>query len=116
MTCTISKVTAEQFGILDTPNHEFFVNAYYDYGFQRVPLRYTSVFEKRMGLLYSYIVLNPEIGVSFDTFRRLAGIPSDQEVPIGEVKVKVRDVGKVKEVADRIRALSNNHDTVWDYT
>ena len=49
------------------------------------------MFSKRMGLLYSPVVLEPEIGVSFDTFREIAGIPKDKEVPIGEVKVKVRD-------------------------
>ena len=74
------------------------------------------MFSKRMGLLYSPVVLEPEIGVSFDTFREIAGIPEDEEVPIGEVKVKVRDRERVKEVADRIRSLNNKADEVWDYT
>ena len=32
------------------------------------------------------------------------------------MKVKVRDVSRVKAIADEIRRLSNNRDSVWDYT
>lgn len=116
MTCTISKDTASSFGILESDNHEFLVNIYLDQGIKRIPLKYTSVFQKRMGLLYSHIVLRPEIGVSFDTFRQIASIPKDEEIPIGQVKIKVSDVSKVKAIADEIRRLSNNRDNVWDYT
>ena len=32
------------------------------------------------------------------------------------MKVKVRDVSRVKAIADEIRRLNNNRDSVWDYT
>jgi len=47
-----------------------------------VPIKYSSVFDKRIGLFYSAIVPYSEIGVSFDTFKALAGISSDQNIPI----------------------------------
>ena len=54
--------------------------------------------------------------MSFDTFRKLANIPTDEEIPIGEVKIKVKDITKVKQIADQIRSINHSIDNVWDYT
>ena len=78
MTCTLSKYIADRFGIIDTNNHEFYINFYYSNQLKRVPIRYSSVFDKRIGLLYSAILPYSEVGVSFDTYKALAGIGSDQ--------------------------------------
>jgi hypothetical protein len=56
MTCTLSKYIADKFGILDSTNHEFYINFYYNNQLRRVPIRYSSVFDKRIGLLYSAIM------------------------------------------------------------
>jgi hypothetical protein len=69
-----------------------------------------------MGLLYSSLPLHQEVGVSFDTFRVLANIPRDDDIPIREIKIKIRDIKEVKEVAQRIRSKNGNIDRVWDYT
>jgi hypothetical protein len=47
----------------------------------RIPINYSSVFDKRIGLLYSSIVYNGQIGVSFDTYRKLGNIASFDEIP-----------------------------------
>ncbi len=69
-----------------------------------------------MGLLYSSLPLHQETGVSFDTFRVLANIPRDQDIPIREIKIKIKNMSEVKEVAQRIRNKNGNMDRVWDYT
>ena len=56
MTCTVSKYIADRFGILEGNNHEFYINLYYENKLKRVPIRYSSVFDKRIGLLYSPIL------------------------------------------------------------
>ncbi len=55
------------------------------------------------------------MGVSFDTFRRLSGIGSDERIPISKIKVKVRNADEANKVANRIRALGTG-DVVWEYT
>jgi hypothetical protein len=76
MTCTLSKFIAKKFNILDGDTREFFINYYWADKVLRVPINYSSIFDKRIGLLYSSIVSNSQIGVSFDTFRKLGNIPS----------------------------------------
>jgi hypothetical protein len=89
MTCTVSKYIANKFGIMDGPSHEFYINIYYENSLRRVPIKYSSIFDKRIGLLYSAILPLSEVGVSFDTYRAIAGIPSDASLPIQKVKVKI---------------------------
>jgi hypothetical protein len=54
-------------------------------------MNYTSVFDKRIGLLYSSIISRSEVGVSFETYQILAGIPDDSSMPIQKVKVKINN-------------------------
>ena len=56
MTCTLSKYIADRFGIIEGDNHEFYINYYYDSKLKRTPIRYSSIFDKRIGLLYSPIL------------------------------------------------------------
>lgn len=58
---------------------------------KRIPIRYSSIFDKRIGLLYSSVLPFSEIGVSFDTFRRLGEIGDDESIPIQKIKVKIRN-------------------------
>lgn len=81
-----------------------------------MPLNYTTVFDKRMGLLYSSLPIPSEIGVSFDTFRILASAPKDEDIPIEQIKIKISNVSDVKNIAQRIRTQNKNIDRVWDYT
>ncbi len=115
MTCTISNYIADRFGIIDGDNHEFYINYYYENKLKRVPIRYSSIFDKRIGLLYSPILPFSEIGVSFDTFKVLAGIGSDSQIPIQKIKVKIKNPAEAGKVANRIRnGVLGDH--VWEYT
>jgi hypothetical protein len=82
MTCTISKYIADRFGIINSDNHEFYINYYYSNQLRRIPIRYSSIFDKRIGLLYSPILPFSEVGVSLDTYKALADIGSDSQIPI----------------------------------
>jgi len=111
MTCTISK-----FGITNGPSHEFYINLYYENSLKRIPIKYSSIFDKRIGLLYSSILPFSEIGVSFDTYRAIAGIPSDEILPIQKIKVKISNNSEAAAIASRIRQSNMNIDAVWDYS
>lgn len=116
MTCTLGKYYAKKLGILSGDESEFLVNIYYPDGVKRIPLRYSTIFDKRMGLLYSNLPIRSDIGVSFDTFRKLGNIPMEEDISIRHVKVKVSSQDRVKEVAQAIRRANMNVDHVWDYT
>jgi hypothetical protein len=115
MTCTVSIYIADRFGIIDSDNHEFYINYYYEDKLKRIPIRYSSIFDKRIGLLYSAILPFSEIGVSFDTYKVLADIGSDSQIPIQKIKVKIRNPAEAGKVANRIRSgVFAEH--VWEYT
>jgi ABC-type lipoprotein release transport system permease subunit len=69
-----------------------------------------------MGLLYSNLPVHSDIGVSFDTYRMLGNIPKDEQISIRYINVKISNISDVKNVAQRIRALNFNVESVWDYT
>lgn len=46
---------ADKFGIADGPSHEFYINLYYENSLKRIPIKYSSIFDKRIGLLYTSI-------------------------------------------------------------
>lgn len=77
MTCTFSLFLAKKYGIVEGDTKEFYINFYYQDSVRRVPINYTSLFDKRIGLLYSSINSKTEVGVSFDTYRELAGLGAD---------------------------------------
>ena len=116
MTCTLGKYYAKKLGILGGDDTEFLINIYYPDGVKRIPLRYSTIFEKRMGLLYSNLPIKSDIGVSFDTYRKLGNIPMEEDISIRHIKIKISDQERVKEVATAIRRANMNADHVWDYT
>ena len=69
-----------------------------------------------MGLLYSNLPTHDEIGVSFDTYRVLASLTKNEDVPIWRIKVKVSNISEIKTVAQSLRAQGNGIFLgVWDY-
>jgi hypothetical protein len=62
-------------GILGSASHEFNINIYFEDRVKRVPINYSSIVRKRKGLYFSAFPFpNSDVGVSIDTYRRLAGI------------------------------------------
>jgi hypothetical protein len=82
---------AKKLNIFEGDNHELLINFYYADQVQRVPINYSSIFNKRVALRYSSIVSNSDVGVSFETYMSLAGISRYEDLPIYEVKVKIRN-------------------------
>jgi cell division protein FtsX len=56
-----------------------------------------------------------EIGISFDTYRMIAGIASEETIPLRVVKVKISDPEQAGPIANKVRLLDGSN-AVWDYT
>lgn len=115
MTCTISSYIADRFGLTDD-FREFYINIYYEDRQHKIAVNYSSIFDKRIGLLYSPIMARSEIGVSFDTYRNLAGLSSEDHLPLRQIKVKITDPAQAGPIANKIRSLNTGSEVVWDYT
>jgi ABC-type antimicrobial peptide transport system permease subunit len=118
-TCTMSEFPARKFNLIDSDDREFLLSIYLKDRGQKVKLNMSTTFSQRAGLSYSrFDFLRHEVGVSFDTFAELSGLSSLTNLPLGKLKVKVRDPEDTKELANRMRTImsTKNADSIWDYS
>ena len=84
---------------------------------ERIKINASSVFTSRVGLGYSRFMLGRnEIGVSFDTFMRLAKVPDYDSLPLKTLKGKVSPDTNTEELGNDLRSemsRSNPLDSVW---
>ncbi len=66
---------------------------------RKIALNYSTIFDKRMGLLYTTLPFWQEMGVSFDMFKTLANLPESEQIRLEELKIKVTDLSRIKEIA-----------------
>jgi ABC-type antimicrobial peptide transport system permease subunit len=118
-TCTMSEFAARKFNLIDSEDREFMLSIYLKDRAERLKLNMSTVFYQRLGLSYSrFDFIRHEVGVSFDTYAELAGLPSLNNLPLQRLKVKVKDPDNTKELASRIRSImsTKNADSLWDYS
>lgn len=78
----------------------------------------TSIFDKRIGLYYSPIAAIGDIGVSLDTFKRIAGVGSSAQIPYSSVKIKITSPDQAASIGNYLRNQISNStfDNVWNYS
>ena len=119
MTSTISYYVAKKFNILDAESARYDLNLYTDTQMEKTELRASSVFTSRVGLGYSRFMFGSnEVAVSFDTYMKIAKVPTYASLPLSKIKVRVAPGTDTKVLANSLRKdmAENNFDYVWDFS
>ena len=80
------------------------VNMYTQNFVERIKLKASSIFRSRVGLGYGrFLFSRNEVGVSFDTYMKLAKIENYDDLPFEKIKIKIKAGTDTEKLGNSLR-------------
>ena len=94
------------------------INYYWKDKVLRIPMNYSTIFSKRAVLGYNAFTKQSQIGISMDKFRELAGVPTYENIPLSQLKLKIKDPKNSQLIGNELqkKMASKNNDKLWEYS